>query len=66
MLDVVRAVLKTGFRGWFSYEVFDGGKQGKGEENVDVVAYARAARNVQDRMMEEVAGREVSEEAATR
>lgn len=28
--DFARAVLKTGFRGWFSYEIFDGGPEGKG------------------------------------
>ena len=28
---VAKAVLKTGFRGWFSYEVFDGGPDGKGK-----------------------------------
>ncbi|KAL2819595.1 xylose isomerase-like protein [Aspergillus cavernicola] len=27
--DVGRAVLKTGFRGWFSMEIFDGGKDGE-------------------------------------
>ncbi|KAL5342769.1 xylose isomerase-like protein [Aspergillus crustosus] len=29
---VGRAVLKTGFRGWFSMEIFDGGVDGKGRE----------------------------------
>ncbi|KAL3417936.1 3-dehydroshikimate dehydratase [Phlyctema vagabunda] len=28
--EVATAVLKTGFRGWFSMEVFDGGSDGKG------------------------------------
>lgn len=32
VVDVAKAVLKTGFRGWFSYEVFDGGEDGKGIE----------------------------------
>jgi sugar phosphate isomerase/epimerase len=63
--DVAKAVLKTGFRGWFSYEVFDGGAEGKGGD-VDIVAYARAAKNVQDRLLAECAGKPVSEEVATR
>ncbi|KAL4804315.1 xylose isomerase-like protein [Aspergillus unguis] len=29
---VGKAVLKTGFRGWFSMEIFDGGADGKGRE----------------------------------
>ena len=30
--DVARAVLKTGFRGWFSMEIFDAGPEGKGKK----------------------------------
>lgn len=30
--DVARAVLKTGFRGWFSMEIFDSGPQGTGKK----------------------------------
>lgn len=30
--DVARAVLKTGFRGWFSMEIFDGGPNGRGKK----------------------------------
>jgi sugar phosphate isomerase/epimerase len=29
VIDVVKAVLKMGFRSWFSYEVFDAGPDGK-------------------------------------
>lgn len=29
--EVARAVLQTGFRGWFSMEIFDGGPDGKGK-----------------------------------
>jgi sugar phosphate isomerase/epimerase len=32
VVDFTRAVLKTGFRGYFSYEVFDGGEDGKGKD----------------------------------
>lgn len=30
--DVARAVLKTGFRGWFSMEIFDSGPDGSGKK----------------------------------
>ncbi|KAJ5467187.1 hypothetical protein N7475_004939 [Penicillium sp. IBT 31633x] len=30
--DVAKAVLKTGFRGWFSMEIFDSGPQGTGKK----------------------------------
>jgi sugar phosphate isomerase/epimerase len=30
--DVAKAVLKTGFRGWFSMEIFDAGPDGKGKK----------------------------------
>ncbi|KAF2876265.1 xylose isomerase-like protein [Massariosphaeria phaeospora] len=56
VVDVARAVLKTGFRGWFSYEVFDGGPEGKGK-NVDLVAYAQAANKAQQRLIAECAGK---------
>jgi sugar phosphate isomerase/epimerase len=65
VVDVARAVLRTGFRGWFSYEVFDGGAEGKGKD-ADIVAYARAAKNVQGRLLEECAGTKVDERVATR
>ena len=63
--DVARAVLNTGFRGWFSYEVFDGGKDGKGGD-VDIVAYAHAAKNVQERLLAECAGEKIPDKIATR
>lgn len=63
--DVARAVLNTGFRGWFSYEVFDGGKDGNAGD-VDIVAYARAAKNVQTRLLAECAGEKISDDMATR
>ncbi|KAH7069399.1 xylose isomerase-like protein [Paraphoma chrysanthemicola] len=65
VVDVARAVLQTGFRGWFSYEVFDGGEDGK-RKDVDIVAYARAAKNVHARLVAECAGHEVPELTATR
>lgn len=63
--SVARAVLNTGFRGWFSYEVFDGGKDGKSGD-VDIVAYARAAKNVHARLLAECAGVQIPEVIATR
>ena len=65
VIDVAKAVLNTGFRGWFSYEVFDGGADGKATD-VDIVAYAHAARNVQNRLLAECAGQTVSEIVAAR
>jgi sugar phosphate isomerase/epimerase len=65
VVDVARAVLKTGFRGWFSYEVFDGGSDGKATDR-DIVAYAHAAKRVQDRLLEECAGQPVPDKMATR
>ncbi|KKY15807.1 putative 3-dehydroshikimate [Phaeomoniella chlamydospora] len=40
--DVTRAVLETGFRGWFSIEIFDGGPDGKGKE-YDLDEFAKKA-----------------------
>ncbi|KAF1953893.1 xylose isomerase-like protein [Byssothecium circinans] len=54
--DVATAVLRTGFRGWFSYEVFDGGAEGTGR-NIDIREYAQAAHNVHDRLLAECAGK---------
>ncbi|KAF2645655.1 xylose isomerase-like protein [Massarina eburnea CBS 473.64] len=55
VVDVTTAVLRTGFRGWFSYEVFDGGAEGTGRD-VDIVAYSQAASNVHQRLLAECAG----------
>lgn len=40
--EVARAVLQTGFRGWFSMEIFDGGPDGKGKK-YDMGEYAKEA-----------------------
>ncbi|KAF2842653.1 putative 3-dehydroshikimate dehydratase [Patellaria atrata CBS 101060] len=50
VVDVARAVLKTGFRGWFSYEVFDSGPDGNGTE-YDLQAYAKRAMEAQQRLI---------------
>ena len=39
--EVTKAVLRTGFRGWFSLEVFDYGPDGKGKD-IDMITYARS------------------------
>lgn len=56
--DVARAVLKTGFRGWFSYEVFDAGSDGKGKD-IDIVAYAQTAKSVHLKLLAECAGEQI-------
>ncbi|KAF2499164.1 3-dehydroshikimate dehydratase [Lophium mytilinum] len=58
IVEVARGVLRTGFRGWFSYEVFDGGPEGKDiEREWDLLSYAKTARTVQDRLMMECGGK---------
>ncbi|KAI7525972.1 hypothetical protein KC317_g21154, partial [Hortaea werneckii] len=49
--DFARAVLKTGFRGWFSYEVFDSGPDGKGKE-YELGPFAKAASACQEKFVE--------------
>jgi sugar phosphate isomerase/epimerase len=56
VVDVATAVLRTGFRGWFSYEVFDGGPDGKGKQQ-DLVSYAQTAYDVQQRLLANCAGK---------
>lgn len=40
--EVTQSVLQTGFRGWFSVEVFDGGPEGKGKK-YDMGEFAKQA-----------------------
>jgi len=54
VVEVAKAVLKTGFRGWFSYEVFDGGPDGKGKD-YELDDYASAAYSAQQRLIQECA-----------
>lgn len=54
IVDVARAVLETGFRGWFSYEVFDSGPDGRGK-SVDLEDFAMEAKRAQGRLLEECA-----------
>jgi sugar phosphate isomerase/epimerase len=48
--DVAKAVLKTGFRGWFSMEIFDGGPEGKGKK-YEMEAFAKKAMESMQRLL---------------
>ena len=52
---VAKAVLQTGFRGWFSMEVFDGGPDGKDHEWKDMGAYTAKAMRAHERLLKEAA-----------
>lgn len=52
VVDVARAVLKTGFRGWFSYEVFDGGPDGKGKK-YELQDFANEAFKCEEKLLDE-------------
>ena len=52
-VDFTKAVLKTGFRGWFSYEIFDGGPEGKGLEYEDMGPVAEKAVECHGRLVGE-------------
>lgn len=54
MVEICKSVLRTGFRGWFSYEPFDSGPNGEGRE-YDLDVYAVSARNCQKTLIEECA-----------
>jgi sugar phosphate isomerase/epimerase len=48
VVDVAKAVLRTGFRGYFSYEVFDSGPDGKGVDYIlDAFAVTAAQSHAQ-------------------
>ncbi|EAW06672.1 sugar phosphate isomerase/epimerase family protein [Aspergillus clavatus NRRL 1] len=52
--EVARAVLKTGFRGWFSMEIFDSGSQGKGKK-YDIIPYAKQAMERMQKLLKNCA-----------
>ncbi|KAF2209927.1 hypothetical protein CERZMDRAFT_99984 [Cercospora zeae-maydis SCOH1-5] len=54
VVDFTKAVLETGFRGWFSYEIFDGGKDGKWEDNYELGPFAKRAMECQKNLVEAV------------
>ena len=51
VVDFTKTVLDTGFRSWFSYEIFDGGPEGKGIE-YEMPEFAKAAMECQRRLLE--------------
>ena len=55
VVDVVKAVLQTGFRGWFSMEVFDGGPSGQDQEWKDMPKYTKKAMRSYERVLQEAA-----------
>ncbi|KAI4265820.1 MAG: hypothetical protein L6R35_007026 [Caloplaca aegaea] len=55
VVDVTKAVLRTGFRGWFSMEVFDAGPEGSDQDWKDMKAYAKKAMASHKRLLEEAA-----------
>ncbi|KAF2720318.1 putative 4-hydroxyphenylpyruvate dioxygenase [Polychaeton citri CBS 116435] len=54
VVDFAKSVLGTGFRGWFSYEVFDSGPDGKGKD-YELDSFAKGAMQCQTRLMQECA-----------
>lgn len=53
VVDFAKAVLKTGFRGWFSYEVFDAGPDGTGRQDVhDLNGWTERAIKCHEKLME--------------
>jgi sugar phosphate isomerase/epimerase len=54
VVQVTKAILKTGFRGWFSYEVFDSSPEGNGRD-YDLDEYAMSAAECHARLMWECA-----------
>ena len=54
VVDVAKAVLETGFRGWFSIEVFDGGPDGQDQDWKDMLAYTKKAWKSFDKLRDEV------------
>jgi sugar phosphate isomerase/epimerase len=51
--DVTRAVLQTGFRGWFSMEVFLEADQAKDDPSVPQ-RWARGGREAHEKMVKEI------------
>lgn len=54
--DFAKAVLKTGFRGWFSYEPFDGGPEGDRQNKYDLEDYAKSALRCHEYLLQDCAG----------
>ena len=59
IVPMAKAVLETGFRGWFSMEIFDGGKDGKGKSIDDLEAYAAKALQSYKQLVKEATAEEL-------
>lgn len=55
VVDVAKAVLRTGTRCWFSVEVFDGGKDGKGGMKYDLTDFTKGAMESLRKLLDECA-----------
>jgi hypothetical protein len=53
VVDVARAVLKTGARCWFSMEVFDGGPDGKGGRKYNFEEFMKKVMAGHRRLLDE-------------
>jgi len=51
IVDFAKEVAETGFRGWWSYEIFDAGADGKGKE-YDMGQFAKEAMDCQKKLVE--------------
>ncbi|KAF2405456.1 xylose isomerase-like protein [Trichodelitschia bisporula] len=54
VIEVTKAVLRTGFRSWFSYEVFDAGADGKGRQ-YELDEFAKWATEAHTQLLKECA-----------
>ena len=54
VVDFAKAVLETGYRGWFSTEVFDGGPSGQDQEWTDMPGYTKKAMQAHERLLREI------------
>jgi len=55
IVPMAKAVLETGFRGWFSIEIFDSGNSGKGHDVDDIDQFAIKAMGSHTKLLKEVA-----------
>ena len=54
VVEMAKAVAKTGFNGWFSVEIFDGGPDGKGKDKGDLIQEADNIMNLMRTFVETV------------
>ncbi|KAF2703342.1 putative 3-dehydroshikimate dehydratase [Pleomassaria siparia CBS 279.74] len=56
IVPMVTAVLETGFRSWFSMEIFDGGEDGAGKEVGNLDDFAKKAMESHRRLVKDASG----------